>query len=106
MRYLFVVLTFMASFAFAQTTSELHTEFLRRDALKLTAKEGAVINFLKLLKFPVDTIIEIEVFDNISQDFLIKDKADNICLGSIAKEMLRCKNILGITGVVFQGDAD
>jgi hypothetical protein len=94
------------SVASAQTPSALYQEFTRRDSLKLTPDQGAVINFLKILKFPVDSIIEIETLGGAQQEFLLKDKSDNVCFGSISNQILRCKNVIGITGVTYQGDAD
>lgn len=158
----FIVL--LVSMSQAQTVSNLHAEFLRRDSVKLGLYEGSVINYLRMLKFPVTSIIdlkvdeqqnftfkdngrrqcsgnvveqtfdcedlkwsstqeaviqfltqlsypthnisEIEIINEANQYFLIKEKNDMICLGSIKTEMLRCKNVIGITGVLYSGDSD
>lgn len=163
MKFMMLVVL-LVSVGQAQTASSLHTEFLRRDGVKLGLYEGGVINYLRMLQFPVTAIVqlkvddqqnftlvdssrreckgsvsaqtfecedpqwsldqeavlqflnrlsyptdhisEIEIMNSQNQDFLIKDAENMICLGSIKTEMLRCKNIIGITGVLYSGDSD
>lgn len=90
---------------FAQNISALYQEFLRRDKLRLNSKQGQVINFLKALKVPTEEIIELEVLDDEGR-FLIRDRKDQVCLGDIKKVLLRCKNQIGLSTVIFQGDSD
>ena len=90
---------------YAQEISALYQEFLRRDKMRMNSKQGQVINFLKAMKFPTEDITELEVLDD-DLRFLIRDRKDQVCLGDVKISMLRCKNSLGLSTVLFQGDSD
>ncbi|MBY0315303.1 MAG: hypothetical protein K2Q26_07275 [Bdellovibrionales bacterium] len=91
----------------ATEKSDLYNEFVRRDTLILDHSQKVAINFMNVLKYPVEKVTELEMIPGTNDgSFLIRDTAGMICLGNFEKQMLRCKNALGITGVVYQGDAD
>lgn len=104
-KFLFPVLLLISVVAAAQGVSKLYQEFLDRDQLKLNPEQGAAINFLRLMKYPVENIQEIEVVDA-SGSFVLRDTNDVVCLGNPESQMLRCKNKIGLTTVTYQGDAD
>ena len=85
--------------------SALLQEFFRRDKLRLTPQQAQAIQFLKDLKFPTENIEEIEVLDAEGR-FVLRDRNDQVCLGTPAAVLLRCKNKMGLTTVTFQGDSD
>lgn len=87
--------------------SELYKEFVRRDSIVLDIPQRTAINFMNVLKYPVEKVTELEMIPGTNDgSFLIRDTVGMICLGNFEKQMLRCKNAMGITGVVYQGDAD
>ena len=101
----FGVVFFLSMVASADAISKLYQEFLDRDLLKLGTEQGAAVNFLKLVKYPVENIQELEVVDA-SGSFVIRDNNDIVCLGNPSTLMLRCKNKIGLTTITYQGDAD
>ena len=98
------VLSFV-SLASANSVSKLYDEFVRRDEMKLTAEQGAVIQFLKTLKYNTQNIVELDLL-NPSTSFVFRDRNGDICYGDVLSQILRCKNEIGLTGVSYQGDAD
>lgn len=101
----FSIVILVSLAASAGALSKLYQDFLDRDQLKLNPEQGAAINFLRLMKFPVETIQELEVVDA-SGSFVIRDTNDVVCLGNPESLMLRCKNKIGLTTITYQGDAD
>lgn len=91
--------------ASAEGISKLYQEFLDRDQIKLGAEQGAAINFLKLVKYPIENIQELEIV-NTTGSFALRDNNNIVCLGDPQSLMLRCKNKIGLTTVTYQGDAD
>ncbi|MBX3017531.1 MAG: hypothetical protein KF767_06570 [Bdellovibrionaceae bacterium] len=87
------------------STSALFQEFLRRDKMRLTAEQGQAIQFLKDIKFATEDILELEILDADGR-FVLRDRKDQICVGTPALVLLRCKNSMGLTTVTFQGDSD
>lgn len=85
--------------------SALLQEFFRRDKLRMTPQQAQSIQFLKDLKFPTENIEELEVLDSDGR-FVLRNRDDQVCLGSPTAVLLRCKNRMGLTTVTFQGDAD
>lgn len=104
-KLMIVFCLFASTWAVADTTSTLYEEFLKRDQKKLTADEGAVMQFLRSLKYDVHGIVEMDILSP-STTFVLRDRNDDVCFGDTEKQILRCKNKMGITGVLFQGDAD
>jgi hypothetical protein len=106
MKNIFIITLFLSSIAVANGASDLQIEFFRRDAIKLTLAQGNVINFLKVIKYPIETIIELEALEDSGESFFLKDRDNVVCFGSVSQQILRCKNEIGITGVTFTGDSD
>lgn len=104
MRIIFLSLTFLSTFAFANVLTELNTEFSRRDAIKLTSAQGAVVNYLRAIKFPLVSIQELVALEDANQSFLLRDKFDIICFGQMSLQNLRCKTALGITSQEFNAE--
>ena len=104
MKSIFFVLLVLCVGATAWATSDLYTEFLRRDSVRFNLQEGKVLKFLRELQYSVEKIQKIEILEGDS--FLIQDDKNVICLGDIQKRILRCKNSIGLTTVTFDGDAD
>lgn len=92
MKKIIIALTFFVSLAFAQDISDLIKEFNRREAIKFKPAQGAIVNFLVALKFPIDDINAIELRGN---DFFIKNRSDVTCFGNISEQTFRCRNRLG-----------
>lgn len=92
-----------ASVAYA--AGSLYEEFRRRENMRLTQEQGNAINFLRLMKYNVDRIEELEMIEG-GNNFVIRDRDNIVCLGDIPTRMLRCKNKIGLTTVTFDGDAD
>jgi hypothetical protein len=84
--------------------SAMTNEFLRREQIKFTIDQKLALSFLKKMDYRTQGIIQLEMMD--PTHFLHRDRNGNVCLGDIGKQILRCKNEIGITGVSFQGDAD
>lgn len=87
------------------STSALFQEFLRRDKMRLTPEQAQAIQFLKDVKFPTENILELEVLDADGR-FVLRDRNDQICVGTPSLVLLRCKNSFGLTTITFQGDSD
>ena len=87
------------------TGADLWAEFQRRDTLKLTAEQGAAMNFLVAMKVDVTQIENLEVIDQLGR-FVSRDRQNVICYGDPSTQMLRCKTVTGLTTVSFQGDSD
>ena len=104
-KMIFGSLLLVSLIAGAQTVSKLYQEFLDRDQLKMGPEQGAAVNFLRLVKYPVENIQELEVVDA-SGSFVLRDNNNVVCLGNPEALMLRCKNKIGLTTVTYQGDAD
>lgn len=104
MKKLLWVLVFSFTGLTAYASSALYDEFRRRENMRLTQEQGNAINFLKLLKYPVEKIEEFEMMDTSS--FLIRDREGLVCLGDVNTKLLRCKNKIGLTTVSYDGDAD
>ncbi len=85
--------------------SQLFLEFKQRDAIVLSAEQTAVLNFIKLLDYNRQGIVELDILSP-STSFVFRDKNGDICFGDISENLLRCKNQLGITSFVYDGDAD
>ncbi len=92
MKKLILALTLFTSLAFAQDISDLIKEFNRRESIKFKPAQGATINFLVALKFPIDDITSIELRGN---DFFIKNRSNLTCFGNISEQTFRCRNRLG-----------
>ncbi len=88
----------------AAYAADLYTEFERRQALPISRDVRNALNFLRTLNFPVETIQEIEALGQ--GRFVFKDSTGVVCLGDQPEKMLRCKNIIGLTTVEYQGDGD
>lgn len=101
----FVMMAGIGAVAADPSTSALFQEFLRRDKLRLSAEQGQAIAFLKEIKFPTEDIVEIEVLDADGR-FVLRDRKDQVCVGTPSLVLLRCKNTMGLTTVTFQGDSD
>lgn len=104
MRKFLLLITFFSTIAFADTISELNKEFARRDNIKLTGPQGSLINYLRAVKFPLETITVLDVRDDADQTFFFKDRYDMICYGKMILQNLRCKNALGISGLEFSSE--
>lgn len=104
MRLLFLSITFVGVLAAANTISELNKEFSRRDSLKLTNQQGAVINYLRAIKFPLTSIKELETLEDGEQSFIFKDQNDIVCFGQILQQNLRCKTKLNLTSQEFNAE--
>jgi hypothetical protein len=97
----------LCSTLFASEISELYKEFLRRDAIVLTKEQGQIFAFLKNLKYEIKDIKKLELLDpNDPNHFVFEAINGDVCLGDITTDLLRCKNIMGITTINFIGDAD
>ncbi len=88
------------------SSSPLAQEFLARESIQLDPKTKDIVDFLKRIKYPVETLVEIEAMKDLSQSFFARDRNNIVCFGSVVGEMVRCKNEIGITGVTFTGDSD
>ncbi len=104
MRVVSIVFVFFFTGAAAWAASDLYAEFLRRDSVRFNLQEGKVLKFLKELQYSTEKIEKLEVLEGDS--FLIQDDKNIICLGDIQKRILRCKNAIGLTTVLFDGDSD
>ncbi|HEY8280669.1 MAG TPA: hypothetical protein VIH99_13655 [Bdellovibrionota bacterium] len=102
--YYIYALLFVCGAAYASST--LYEEFRRRENIRLTQEQGNAINFLKLMKYNVDRIEELELVDPTGATFVVRDRDDLVCFGDSSAKMLRCKNKIGLTTVTFDGDAD
>ncbi len=97
-------LLFLATVTFAQSTSQLHNEFLEREQMKLSQQEGRVMQFLKsVLQYEVRNILELETLASTSQ-FLMKDRNGDVCFGDATALALRCKNEIGITSLNYDNE--
>jgi hypothetical protein len=103
-KYGFAVLGLLLSGGVAIAAGTLYQEFVRRENIRLTQEQGDAINFLRLMKFDVNRIEEIEILE--SGSFVIRDRDDVVCFGDVAVRMLRCKNKIGLSTVTLDGDAD
>ncbi len=83
----------------------LGEEFAARERRRLTQPEGDAVSFLRLMKFDVSRVEELEMMEG-GQNFVIRDRDNVVCLGDIPTRLLRCKNRIGLTTVTFDGDAD
>jgi hypothetical protein len=90
----------------AYASSKLYDEFRSREEKRLTQEQGNAINFLKVMKYPVAKIVELEVLDVPAGAFVLRDHDDIVCFGDPKEKILRCKNSMGLTTVNYQGDAD
>lgn len=104
MRVVFIVVVLFFTGAAAWAASDLYSEFLRRDSVRFNLQQGRVLKFLKELQYSTEKIEKMEVLEGDS--FLIQDDKNIICLGDIQKRILRCKNGIGLTTVLFDGDSD
>lgn len=105
MKKVFWIIVTTISFGTAAfAASDLYSEFLRRDSIRLNLEQGNAIKFLKQINFPTEKITQLEILTE--GTFAIQDNQDIICFGNINHRMLRCKNRIGLTTVTFDGDAD
>ena len=105
MKKIFLSILLVGLTAYTVEESELFKEFLKRDLLKLTPAQGNAINFLNILKYPTEKIEELEIIDE-NGNFVLRDSNGNVCMGNSGNSMLRCKNKIGLTTVLYSGDAD
>jgi hypothetical protein len=94
-----ILALFVLSFgfvAFGDSLSKLYAEFERRDQWKPTPQQGAVLNFLNAVKFPLSNIVALDVLSP-STSFAYRVKGGDVCAGDMIQQVVTCKNELGIS---------
>lgn len=100
-----LILSLVLTATSVAVASELYEEFQRRDSIRFNRDEANAINFLRTLQYAVEGIEEIEALDQ-NGAFVFRDRNGSVCLGDRVKQILRCKNVIGLTTVTYQGDSD